>query len=437
MNASETAAPVGAKPRYQRAQRRQMEMRTLSLDQMLPDDHRVRLVWTYVESLDLSPLYEQIRAVEGHVGRSPIDPRILFALWLYATLDGVGKARHLDRLCREQITYQWLCGGVTVNYHTLSDFRTQHAALLDSLLTQSVSVLLHQGLVSLERVAQDGMRVRASAGASSFRRQPTLEECLAEAEAQIEALKREAENEDGGAENRRQQAARERAARERAERIQQALDELPEIQRKLEQRKQGDGKKGRASTTDPEARRMKMADGGFRPAYNVQFATAAGSQVIVGVDVTNTGGDGGLMGAMVDQIEERYQQRPGEYLADGGFSTYDDIAALESSGTTVFTPVREAEKKLAKGEDPFAPRKSDSPGLAAWRQRMGTEAAKEIYKQRAGTAEFPNAGCRNRGLTQFLVRGLRKTKAVALWQALAHNFHRMLALRAAAGLVAN
>ncbi len=424
---------ASAKPRFQRAERRQIEWRPLSLDQMLPADHTARLVWAYVESLDLSELYQQIQAVEGHVGRDPIDPKILVALWLYATIDGVGRARRLDRLCTEHIAYLWLCGGVSVNYHTLSDFRVQHVEFLDRLLTQSVAALLHQGLIELNRLAQDGMRVRASAGSSSFRRRPTLEDCLKEAEAQRDALKRESQ-EDGGAEDRRVQAARERAVQERVQRVQAALDELPEVEQKMEHRKKGSSETARASTTDAEARRMKMPDGGFRPAYNVQFATTTETLVIVGADVLNSGSDGGQMTPMVKQIEEHYRTQPEEYLADGGFSTLQDIETLESSRTKVYTPVKDEEKKQEKGDDPFARRKGDSDEVAAWRERMGTQAAKEIYKQRSATAEFPNAGCRNRGLLQFVVRGLTKTKAVSLWHALAHNFQRTLSLRAAAGL---
>ena len=424
---------ASAKPRFQRAERRQIAWRPLSLDQMLPAEHTARQVWAYVESLDLSELYRQIRAVEGHVGRDPIDPKILVALWLFATTDGVGSARRLNRLCTEHFAYLWLCGDVSVNYHTLSDFRVQHVEFLDRLLTQSVATLLHQGLIALNRVAQDGMRVRASAGSSSFRRRPTLEDCLKEAEAHLEDLKREADQ-DAAAEDRRVKAAWERAARERTERVQAALDELPEVEQKMDHRKKGSSEKARASTTDPEARMMKMADGGFRPAYNVQFATTTETLVIVGVDVTNSGGDGGQMTPMVEQIEERYETQPEEYLVDGGFSTLEDIEKLESSQTKVYAPVKNEEQKRKKGDDPFARRKGDSDEVAAWRERMGTESAKEIYKQRSATAEFPNAGCRNRGLMQFVVRGLTKTKAVSLWHALAHNFQRTLSLRAAAGL---
>src|SRR6185312_2602531 len=239
----------------------------------------------------------------------------------YATLRGVGSARLLDELCREKIDYQWICGDVSVNYHTLADFRREHADLLDELLTQSVAVLMAEGLVDLQRVAQDGMRVRASAGAASFRRKPTLEEALAEAQAQVQALRAELEA-DPGAGNRRRQKARERAARERAERVQNALDRLPELEAK---KKPEDREKARCSTTDSDATVMKMADGGFRPAYNFEFGTATDSQIIVGVEVVTVGSDAGQMAPMVEQIESRYDRKPEEMLVDGGFAQHDQM----------------------------------------------------------------------------------------------------------------
>lgn len=295
--------------RFQRAERRQMSWQAMSLDQLIPSDHTARLVWSYVESLDLSELYQQIQAVEGKPGRDPIDPRILLALWLFATIDGVGSARRLERLCREHFAYLWICGGVSVNHHTLSDFRVDNVEFLDQLLTKSVATMLHQGLVELNRIAQDGMRVRASAGSSSFRRQPSLEKCLQEAEAHLAELQQEAAA-DPGAEERRVQAAKDRVARERKERIEAALAEREKLVPKMERREKGSSEKARASTTDPECRKMKMADGGFRPAYNVQFATTSSSLVIVGVDVVNAGTDGGQMKPMVDQIKDRYGQAP-------------------------------------------------------------------------------------------------------------------------------
>lgn len=431
------AAELSGQPRMRWANRRQIEMVMCCLDELLPEDHRARVVWQFVQELDLHTLQDSIRSVEGHAGRPPADPKILVALWLYATLQGVGSARQLNTLCEEHIAYRWICGGVSMNYHTLSDFRTQHADVLDQLLTNSVATLMHEGLVSLEKVAQDGIRVRASAGGSSFHRRETLEQCRAEAEAQVKALREELEADPAGG-NRRQQQARERAARQRAEQITAAVKNLEEVEQKKQSRG-GDSLKypARASSTDPEARKMKMADGGFRPAFNAQFATAAEAQVIVGVDITNSGSDGGQMQPMLEQIHKRYEQRVEKMFVDGGFVTREDIDAAERDGTEVYAPVKEEEKQRAAGKDPFAPHKGDTPAMIHWRQRMRSEEGKQLYRLRPATAECVNAIARNRGLQQFRVRGLAKVRAVLLWFALAHNLMRTVALRAAAAAKVN
>lgn len=422
-------------PRLRRPERAQGEMRLASLDQLLPPDHVVRVVWDYVSQVEITALLKQIKAVPGQAGRDATDPRLLLALWLYATIDGVGSARTLDGLCREHLAYQWLCGGVSLNYHTLADFRSQQSAFLDQLLTDSVATLLHEGLVELKRVAQDGMRVRASAGTSSFRREKSLRACLAEADAQVQALKNQID-EDGQAATRRQQAARERTARERQERLQQALRERERLLATRAQQKQEKGVKFeaaelRTSTTDPEARKMKMPDGGTRPGYNVQFATTTESGIVVGVDVTNVGSDGGQLQPMLEQIEERYQALPEQALVDGGFTTLDDIERAEANDVKVIGPIKNEASMKVKGEDPYQPRKKDGPGVSAWRQRMGTPEAQAIYPLRAQTAEWVNAGARNRGLYQVTVRGRQKVLAVALLHALVHNLLRAQSLRQA------
>jgi transposase len=423
----EMAPPFQGRPRMQRPERHQMLLRSVTLEALVPEDHPVRLVWAYVERLDLTALEATIRAVEGRAGRDPIDLRILMALWLYATVEGVGSARALDRLCEQHQVYQWICGGVSVNYHTLADFRVGHGEYLDQLLTGSVASLMHQGLVTLARVAQDGMRVRAGAGAGSFRRRSTLEECRKEAAVQVEALRREVQD-DPAATNRRQQAARARAARERVERIERALAELPAVEAA---KKPDDKAKARVSTTDPEARVMKMADGGFRPAVNVQLATDTGTQIITGLDVSNNGSDGGQMVPMLEQHRDRYQRLPDETLVDGGFATKDDIDRTGDPDlkTVVYAPIRKPRKE---GQDPHAVRYGDTPTIIAWRQRMATPEAQEIYKDRASTAECVNAIARNRGLHQFQVRGRTKIRAVVLWYVLAHNLIRVATLRSLA-----
>jgi transposase len=420
-------APAGVgRPRLRRAVRDQVVYRALPLDALLPADHPARIIWAYVQALDLSTLHDAIASVHGGSGRAATDPRILLALWLYATSDGVGAARQLDRLCRDHVAYQWLAGDVPMNYHTLADFRTDHVELLDDLLTNSVATLMAEGLIELNRVAQDGMRVRAAAGAASFRRRPTLDEALIQAEAQVEALRAEAAG-DPAAADRRQRAARERAARERAERVKAALARLPELEAR---KRAGEQDKARCSTTDPEATVMKMADGGFRPAYNVQFATATGGQAIVGVEVIASGSDAGQMAPMVEQVRARCGVTPAEMLVDGGFAQHDQIDAVSAPGVgcTVYAPVPEPRGPQV---DRHAAKPGDSPAVAAWRARMATAEAKEIYKGRAATAECVNALARGRGLVRFVVRGLAKVRAVALWHAVAHNVMRMATLRAA------
>jgi transposase len=337
-------------------ERSQVEMQFLSLDQWLDQDHRVRIVWQYVESLDLTELYQSIKATRDNVGRDAIDPRILFALLLFATIEGLDSARRIDELTRRDIPYMWICGGVSVNYHRLSDFRTEHGELLERIVTGSIAVLIHQGVIDLKTVAQDGMRVRASAGSGSFRQDASLEAALKEAEAHVENVRQQhAEETDGG--DKRRVAARERAAREKKERIEAAREELKDIQNRYDHRSSGKPcSKPRASKTDPEARRMKMADGGTRPALNVQFASDGDAQMIVSVDVSSQGSDSGLMKPMYDDVCARYDVTPEAYLVDGGFGKKDDVTHVEQNRTQVYSPLYSEKKLLDEGKDPYAAR---------------------------------------------------------------------------------
>jgi len=377
--------PLEAKgePRLQRPNREQVEVRPVDLEGLLPADHRARIVWEFVEGVDLAPLYDALKAVEGHAGRPPIDPAILMALWLYATVEGVGRARAVARLCEAHDAYRWLCGGVSVNYHTRADFRGRHGAYLDGVLTTSAATLRADGVVTMTRVAQDGVRGRANAGAASFRRGPRLEALLAEAEAQVEALRPES-HDDPAATTRRQAAARQRAAEERRQRVANAREPRPEVAAK------------KKATEREQARVMKMADGGVRPAFNGQFATDTAAQIIVGVDVTNVGSDRAQLRPMTEHRQQRYDQAPAEMLVDGGFVNHDDIVALARPevGCTVYAPVsapRDGKR------DPYEPCSGDPEAIAQWRQRMGTEAAQAIYKERAATSECVNAIARTRG----------------------------------------
>ena len=403
--------------------RDQMEMRTESLDQMLTPDHVARAVWDFVLQLDLTPWTSKIKSIHGCAGAKALDPRVLAALWILATLDGIGSARELARLTLVHMAYRWLCGDESVNHHSLSDFRNSEPEWLEKLLAQSAAALIHAGFADLTEVAQDGMRVRANAGASSYRREPTLKECLAAAEAQVAALKQAQDEEETP--RTRESAARERAARERKERLKAALANLAELQAENAERppcRRKDPSALRASMTDPEAPKMKMADGGFRPAYNVQFATTVKGKVALAAAVTAEGVDSGQMEPMVEKVESLYGERPGAYSVDGGFVDQAAIGRVEESQTRVYAPVPCADKMTKKGQDPYARRPGDTDAEAAWRERMGTEEGREHYKKRAETAELINAQARNHGLRQFMVRGLEKVFSSTLWYALSHNF---------------
>lgn len=403
-----------------------------TLDEAVAEDHHARSIWAYLQKTDLSQFYAEIQAVLGGPGRPTTDPAVLMGLWVLATIDGVGSARHLARLCESDDAYRWMAGGAPINYHMLADFRVAREEALNDLLEQISATMIHTRLVDLGRVAQDGTRIRASAGSGSFRTERTLDECLQEARAQVTRLAAEREHPDPGV-TRRQQAARERAARERQQRLEQALRELPIVQAAKDRQLRARGRareevtEAKVSTTDPEARVMRMADGGFRPAYNVQFATDAGSQVIVGVTVTARGTDQGEALPMLEQVMERTGQRPGAYLMDGGYLNLAQITAIEQQGIAVYAPLRPPRR--TEEREPQTPRPSDSPEVAAWRARMATPEGKAIYKERAATAECVNAQVKGRHkLTQFLVRGTAKVTSVALLMAISHDLMRWIAL---------
>jgi transposase len=442
-----------AAPRLQQAVRDQVELRACDLESLIAPDHRARSVWQFVQSLDVAELHKRIRAVEGRPGRPPIDPAMLVALWLYATLDGVGSARELDRLCHSEDAYRWLCGGVGVNHHTLSDFRVQQAAWLDEQLTRSVAALLVQGAVTMNRVAQDGLRIRAHAKAASFRRRERLQQLLQDARDQVQALKKEVDDEPG-ASARRVRAARERAAVEREQRVADALRTLARIEQLAEPKKTKTKpapkdepasaadtagkdapakdttqdqapKAARVSTTDADARVMKMADGGFRPAFNAQLVVDTSTQVIAAVALNNVGSDMNQMAPMMDDVRQRYGLVPKQWLADGGFAKHEQIEAVAAAGCTPYLPVMAAKNDE---RDPHTPREGDSPAIAQWRERMAGDKARAIYKERGASVECANAQLRRRNLWCSNVCGMVKARAVLLWHALAHNLQRMIAL---------
>lgn len=415
--------------RVLRPDRAQIGWDMVDLDALLPADHRARLVWKFVEGLDLAPFYDLIKAREGEAGRPPADPAVLLSLWLYATLEGIGSARELDRLCLSDIAYRWLCGGVPVNYHGLADFRVDHGDQLDRLLSESVASLVIEGLVDLDEVVVDGTKVQACAGKGSFVGEEGLIEAERVARERVARLKAEITG-DPGAGARRKAVAAKRAAEDLARRTEKALaalDRLKAERQKRSKRHAGeDAAKSapRASLTDPEARWMRFADGGIRPGYNIPVA-AVPEGVILSVMATDRRNDAGLALPMVDDIERRYGRVPKRLLIDTNLAPAEDILALATrpeGGIAVYAPpperrgdvkpatLKRREKELAKEPEP----------LKAWRRRMDDPAAQEVYRRRS-RIELVNAQLKNRGFGRFNLRGLIKAGILCLWHALAHN----------------
>jgi transposase len=409
-----------------------MEWVAQSPDDLVGPNHPVRMIAAVVEKLDVSRFEAAIRAREGGAGRDMTDPRLLIGLWLYACIRGNGSARELARRCEESAPFRWLCGGVTVNHRLLSDFRTDHSTALDELFTQVIASLVDKEVIVVSRVSQDGVRVRVSAGADSFRREERLQELLGKARQHVEELRRQVDSPEQAAFTARQRAARQRAAVEKLARLEQAVAQLPELKQKQAEaaRLAGRGKRGqqirarqpRVSTTDAEMRVMKMPNGGFNPAVNVQLATDTKSRAILGVEVSHEGSDNaGLSEPMRRQVEQRTAQPVEQQLIDGGYMRQQDIEQAHSEGVELFVPPKPARTPHRRGRE-LEPKPGDSEAVRSWKQRMASQEGKEIYKQRAATSETVNADLRTyRGLSQITVRGLNKIRCVAMWCALAYN----------------
>jgi transposase len=427
------------------ANRAQLSWDLINPEGWLAPDHRARLVVGFVETLDLAVLYERIEAREGTAGRPAADPAVLFALWLLATMDGVGSARELDRLTSQDLAYRWVACGVPVNYHGLADFRVAHADVLDDLLTKTLAAFMAEGLFDADEIVVDGTKIKASAGKSSYKRALRLNEAEAAAKARVVALKAEVDA-DPAASSKRTQAARARGLRETQERIEKARTKLAEIEAEKTKRAKrspkevAEQKEARASLTDPQARRMRCADGAVRASYNMQIAATTDHGFVTAVMATDRRNDSGLVRPMFEESEQRLGRPIKRVLADTGFAQVDDIAALGGRaeapvGVYIHPPKDRTDVKpttlLARQRE----REREPQTIKDWRQRMTTNEAEAIMKRR-GRIERINANFKNRGFSTLVVRGLAKVQAIGLWHALTHNLTIALRLRAMAASAA-
>ena len=411
-------AEAPAPPRLRRPERQQVLLRPVSLEELVPPDHSVRVVWAAVQMLDWSAFEKVIVARGETAGRPATDPRVLAAVWLQGLIDNVGSGRQLEALCQNHAIYQWVCGGLSINYHMLNDFRTGHPQALDELFTQVLGHLMHKKLVTVETVTQDSLPLRASAGSRSFVKRDTLEKNLAAARDHVKALGQLADESPAQAAE-RQRAAQERAAAHRHDKLKLAMEELTKVEdaKAKQKNKPSKHRPAKASTTDPEARIHRMPDQGYRPAHVVQMAQDPNSRAIVGVAVGSNDKEEGTR--MREQVERRTGSVVRTQIFDTNYVKLEEIDAAAAQGVTIIAPVRKPQKK---GQDRYAPRKTDSEAVAQWRQRMNMPETRRRYTVRASTAETVNADLKtHRGLGRLLVRGTQKVLSVALWSALAYN----------------
>jgi transposase len=406
--------------------RSQVVVRFEVAEDALPPDHPARLIWEVTGTLDLSHFLVGIKAREGGPGRSALSPRTKLVLWLYAVSRGIGSARQIVRCLQTDLAFRWITGERSVHHDTLSAFRAEQGQAFDQLLTTILGALVHKGTLSLEYVAQDGLRVRASASAPSFRSRESLQQCREQAALHLKAVLAQADELEL---SRQHQATREGKAKDFVRRVDEAIELVEQLHKEQEpppskpssskSSKSSKPRPPRASTTDRHARVMKMADGGFRPAYNVQLATAGsplgGPRTIVGVQVTSVGSDMGAIPSMLQQVERRTGQMPKVLLADAGHASHADIRYGAEHGVKLLIPVPE------RSREPGMKAEMD-PAIVSWRELMRTEEAQQLYKARASLCELSNAHQRSQfGLQQFLVRGLTKVLNVALLGAIAAN----------------
>jgi len=488
------SAPI--RPRVKPVDRTQLTWQMLDMERLIEPDHPARAIWELTGRLKLDGFYAPIEAVEGSAGRTPWDPRLLVSLWIYAYSRGIGSAREIARRCLYEPAFQWLCGLGEINHHTLSDFRVEHDESLRELFVQVLGILSAEGLVSLERVMHDGTKIKACAGADSFRREERLKEHLEAARKQVAAM-----GDPRQEEPRRKRAAQERALRERQQRLEQALEEV----QKAQKAKRQDKEQARASQSDPQSRIMKQSDGGFAPSYNVQLSTEASHRVIVGVQVSQSPTDIHQLVGAVAHIERNLGAKPQQIVVDGGFTSRDNILKMAEQGVDLIGSLAEANPSSAqqqrqrgvseqfdidkfsydaqenvyrcpmgqvlkhKGREfnpgvvihkytakietcrgcPFQKeccpgnyyhgrsvmRTERSPIVEEFVQKMETPAAKAIYRQRGAVAEFPNAWLKDKlRLRQFRLRGLAKVGLEVLWASLTYNIQQWIRLSWRAGL---
>lgn len=481
------------KPRLEKPVREQVEMQMRSLDDLIPDDHPVRVIWQFVEKLDFDIFHADIKSIEGDVGRTAKDRRILFALWLFAYTEGIGSARRIAKLTKRDDVYRWIVGGVNVNYHTIADFRSENEEKLDELFIQCLAVIMKDLNIEVKRIGNDGTKIRAKAKRDTFHKEENIQSHLDAAKEHLEEVKKQ--NEENLDLDKRIAAARLRAAREKVEKCEKALETLKEIQK---DKRPSEKEKVKVSITEPESKVMKFGgSSAYHPAYNIQCAEDLDTNIIVAIEPTQDHNDSNGLLNVMPKVEENLGQLPPEAATDKGYANYNQLDYMDKLGVDFYTPeakesksqkspgflkensnLNTDEKKLtcpngqvfdinkrkasSDGSLEFRfNRKADICGnchldtecfpeqngkkkkeicytvpterhqqlLEQLKERTSTDFGKETLKLRFA-AELVHARIKTSfGLTQFHVQTLERVRAELLLVAIVHNFKRWAALR--------
>ena len=408
--------------------RGQVEVKWSALDGELPTDHFARVLDRVVGSLDVGPFLARAKSIKGAAGRPLLCPRMMLVLWLYAIIDGVAAATEIEELTRSHVAYRWIVGGLRTSHDVISRFRVEQGEGFSKVLSEVLARLLEAGLLDLDVVAQDGTRLRASAGAPSFRTAPALEDCREHAALHLKAVL--AQGKDPHL-SQTMKVSREVKAREYAARVEAAIEALSTLPANKKNAP-------RASTTDPDARVMKMGDGGFRPAYNVQLAVAGselgGPRAIVGVIVTNVGSDMGSLTPMANDIEKRTGSRPETVLADSNHYKLSDLEEVERLGTRPVVPPPRPRKgsAIVKSDNTKSPAPiagtvpvEKQPSVDEWRDEAMSPADRQLYRRRASLSELANAVLKGSyRMDQLPVRGLARVTSTITLYALCFTLHQ-------------
>jgi transposase len=390
MRAKEQAETEGISKelRLKRVNRQQMILRAVDVERLIEPEHVARAIWELVGGLDLSVFRAEIEVVEGAAGRPAYDPQLLISLWIYAYSEGVSWAREVARRCEYHPAYQWLTGCEVVNHHSLTDFRVEHQAALDELFAQVLAALRGEGMITLERVMQDGTKVKAAASPASFHREGKLRQHLEEARERVRQMG-DPRQEGPAEQSARQRQAQERAAREKLQRLEQSLEELQKVR---EEASSAAPAECRASETEPEARKMKQAvGGGFAPSYNVQLMTDAAQDIIVGVRVVQARNDQQQLEAGVTEVERQNGALPDQMVVDEGYLSRATVLEMDQRGVELI-----AGGSLEGSRNSRSQQNGQERGVSAefYPQAFVYDAERDLYVCPAGQ-ELPHRGVKH------------------------------------------